>query len=118
MRTYQRYSVVAREGGHGNGLSVVVQGSLLRWVSPARGMLVVGGAPPPRELGPGSVFGEEVLLGDAPTPTPASCPACPAACPAIRATASLARSLTATRTRGGLAARRCRDAGPNCDPVE
>ena len=65
MRTYQRYSVVAREGGHGNGLSVVVQGSLLRWVSPARGMLVVGGAPPPRELGPGSVFGEEVLLGDA-----------------------------------------------------
>ena len=75
MRTYQRYSVVAREGGHGNGLSVVVQGSLLRWVSPARGMLVVGGAPPPRELGPGSVFGEEVLLGDAPTPTPASTPA-------------------------------------------
>ena len=74
MRTYQRYSVVAREGGHGNGLSVVVQGSLLRWVSPARGMLVVGGAPPPRELGPGSVFGEEVLLGDAPTPTPASTP--------------------------------------------
>ena len=69
VRTYQRYSVVAREGGHGTGLSVVVHGAVLRWLSPARGMLVVGGPPPPRELGPGSAFCEEVLLGDALTLT-------------------------------------------------
>ena len=84
MRTYQRYSVVAREGGHGNGLSVVVQGSLLRWVSPARGMLVVGGAPPPRELGPGSVFGEEGLLGDG--------AACELASPGLAPTPSTAQA--------------------------
>ena len=70
MRTYQRYSVVAREGGHGTGLSVVVHGAVLRWLSPARGMLVVGGPPPPRELGPGSVFCEEVLPGRRSNPDP------------------------------------------------
>ena len=77
MRTYQRYSVVAREGGHGTGLSVVVHGAVLRWLSPARGMLVVGGPPPPRELGPGSVFCEEVLPGRRSNPDPHPTPPAP-----------------------------------------
>ena len=81
VRTYQRYAVVAREGGHGTGLSVVVHGGVLRWLSPARGMLVVGGPPPPRELGPGSVFCEEVL-DDAPTLT-LTLPLCLALAPAL-----------------------------------
>ena len=63
VRTYERYTVVAREGGRGPVMSLVVHGSIVRWVSPERSWLVAGDTAP-RELPSGEMWGEEALLGE------------------------------------------------------